>query len=175
MEFEPGWAILAGLVGGAVMAVILYVGIIMMPQQMKMNLFMMLGSMVLPVGAAAFVMGAMVHAGMSVVFGLIHGAIFAAADIDSAWAAWGLLFGVAHWAVVGMALGMMPMGKPADALGLEESHISEGEESDSLLSGMEMDDESIRSQQILQQIREMVKRSPESATDLVSRWINRND
>ena len=51
MEFEPGWAILAGLVGGAVMAVILYMGIVMMPQQMKMNL----GSMILPVGAAAFV------------------------------------------------------------------------------------------------------------------------
>ena len=112
MEFEPGWAILAGLVGGAVMAVILYMGIVMMPQQMKMNLFMMLGSMMLPVGAAAFLMGAMVHAGMSVVFGLIHGGVFAVLDIDSAWAAWGLLFGVAHWAVVGMALGIMPMMHP---------------------------------------------------------------
>ncbi len=112
MEFEPGWAALAGLIGGAVMAVILYMGIIMMPQQMKMNLFMMLGSMMLPVGVAAFVMGAMVHAGMSVVFGLIHGAVFAALDIDSAWAAWGLLFGAVHWAVVGMALGMMPMMHP---------------------------------------------------------------
>ncbi len=50
MDFEPGWAILAGLVGGAVMAVILYMGIILMPQQMKMNLFMMLGTMVLPGG-----------------------------------------------------------------------------------------------------------------------------
>ena len=112
MDFEPGWAILAGLVGGAVMAVILYMGIILMPQQMKMNLFMMLGTMVLPVGAAAFLMGAMVHAGMSVVFGLIHGGVFAALDIDSAEAAWGLLFGVAHWAVVGMALGMVPMMHP---------------------------------------------------------------
>jgi len=112
MDFEPGWAILAGLIGGAVMAAILYMGIVMMPQQMKMNLFMMLGSMMLPVGAAAFVMGAMVHAGMSVVFGLIHGAVFAAADIDSAEAAWGLLFGLAHWAVVGMALGMMPLMHP---------------------------------------------------------------
>ena len=112
MEFEPGWAILAGLSGGAVMAVILYMGIVMMPQQMKMNLFMMLGSMILPVGVGAFVMGAMIHAGMSVVFGLIHGGVFAALDISSAWAAWGLLFGVAHWAVVGMALGMMPMMHP---------------------------------------------------------------
>ena len=112
MDFEPGWAILAGLVGGAVMAVILYMGNILMPQQMKMNLFMMLGTMVLPVGAAAFLMGAMVHAGMSVVFGLIHGGVFAALDIDSAEAGWGLLFGVAHWVVVGMALGMMPMMHP---------------------------------------------------------------
>ncbi len=112
MDFEPEWAILAGLVGGAVMAIMLYMGILMLPQQMKMNLFMMLGTMMLPVGAAAFVMGAMVHAGMSVAFGLVHGAVFAAADIDSAEAAWGLLFGVGHWAIVGMALGMMPLMHP---------------------------------------------------------------
>ena len=112
MDFEPGWAILAGLIGGAAMAAILYMGILMMPRQMKMNLFMMLGSMVLPVGAAAFVMGAMVHAGMSVALGLAHGAVFALADIDSDWAAWGLLFGFVHWAIVGMALGMMPLMHP---------------------------------------------------------------
>ncbi len=112
MDFEPGWAILAGLIGGGVMAAILYMGIFMLPDQMKMNLFMMLGSMMLPVGAAAFVMGAMVHALMSVVFGLIHGAVFAAADIDSAEWAWGLLFGLVHWAGVGMALGMLPLMHP---------------------------------------------------------------
>ena len=112
MDFEPGWAILAGLIGGAVMAAILYMGIFMLPQQMKMNLFMMLGSMMLPVGVAAIVMGAMIHAVMSVVFGLIHGAVFSAADIDSAQAAWGLLFGLVHWAAVGMALGMLPLMHP---------------------------------------------------------------
>ncbi len=112
MDFEPGWAILAGLIGGGVMAAILYMGIFMLPDQMKMNLFMMLGSMMLPIGAAAFVMGAMMHAGMSVVFGLIHGAIYAAADMDSDEAAWGLLFGLVHWAVVGMALGMLPLMHP---------------------------------------------------------------
>ncbi len=94
------------------MATILYICIVMLPDQMRMNLFMRLGTMMLPVGAAAFVMGAMVHAVMSVVFGLVHGAIFAAADIDSAWAAWGLLFGLAHWAVAGMALGMLPLMHP---------------------------------------------------------------
>lgn len=62
--------------------------------------------------AGAFVMGAMIHAGMSVVFGLVHAAVFSIADIDSAQAAWGLLFGLVHWAVVGMALGMMPLIHP---------------------------------------------------------------
>ncbi len=112
MDFEPGYAILAGLVGGTVMAVMLYMGIAMLPQQMKMNLFTMLGTMVLPAGAAAFVMGAMVHAGMSVAFGLAHGAVFAVADIESSEAAWGLLFGLVHWAGAGMALGMLPLMHP---------------------------------------------------------------
>ena len=109
MDFEPGYAILAGLVGGTAMAAMLYMGILMFPQQMKMNLFAMLGTMVLPAGAAAFVMGAMAHAAMSVVFGLAHGAVFAATDIESSEAAWGLLFGLVHWAGTGMALGMLPL------------------------------------------------------------------
>ena len=78
------------------MAAVLYMGILMMPNQMKMNLFMMLGSMMLPLGSTAFVVGAMIHGGMSVGFGLIHGAAFAVADIESGEAAWGLLFGLVH-------------------------------------------------------------------------------
>ena len=81
MEFEPGWAILAGIVGGVVMAAILYMANYLLPNQMKMNLFMMLGTMMLPVGTAAFVMGSMVHLVNSVFFGLIHGALYAAIDV----------------------------------------------------------------------------------------------
>lgn len=109
MNFEPGWAILAGLIGGAAMAMILYAGILMMPRQMKMNVFMLLGSMMLPVGPAALFVGGMMHAGLSVVFGLAHGAVFSAAGIGSAYAAWGLLFGLVHWAIAGTMLGLMPL------------------------------------------------------------------
>lgn len=112
MDFELGYAILAGLAGGAAMAVLLYMGIIMLPRQMKMNLFMMLGSMVLPVGTGAFLMGAMVHAGMSAAFGLVHAAAFSILDVDANQAAWGLLFGGVHWAAAGMALGMLPLLHP---------------------------------------------------------------
>ncbi|MCZ6545790.1 MAG: hypothetical protein O6913_08815 [Chloroflexi bacterium] len=112
MDFEPGWAILAGLIGGAMMATTLYLSIFVLPQHMKMNLFLMLGTMLLPVGAAAILMGAIAHAGMSLIFGLIHGAIIAGVDIESAETAWGLLFGLVHWAVVGMALGLLPLVHP---------------------------------------------------------------
>ena len=109
VEFDIAWAIGAGLIGGAAMAAVLYMGIAIMPDQMRMNLFLMLGTMMLPAGPLAYMAGAMIHAMMSVAFGLIHAGIFAGADIESATAAWGLLFGLVHWGVVGMALGMMPI------------------------------------------------------------------
>ncbi len=52
------------------------------------------------------------HVMMSIVFGLAHGAVFAAADINSSEAAWGLLFGAVHWAMSGMALAMLPLVHP---------------------------------------------------------------
>ena len=45
MSFEAIEALGAGLIGGAIMSVVLYMGIAMMPKQMKMNLFLMLGTM----------------------------------------------------------------------------------------------------------------------------------
>lgn len=108
MEFEGGSAVLAGLISGAIMTVVLYMGIAMMPRQMKMNLLLLLGTMMLDRGPMAYVMGAMTHAGMSIVFALIHVALFDAFGLDSALAAWGILFGLVHWVIVGMALGMMP-------------------------------------------------------------------
>ena len=109
MEFEGGAAVAAGLIGGAIMALLLYLGIAVVPTQMKMNLFRLLGTMLLEEGTAAYVLGGMVHAMMSVVFGLIHVALYTAFDLESNLAAWGLLFGVGHWMIVGMALGMMPI------------------------------------------------------------------
>ena len=42
MEFDVEAAILPGIIGGIIMAAILYMRIAMMPRQMKMNLFLML-------------------------------------------------------------------------------------------------------------------------------------
>jgi len=107
--FDVGFAVIAGLVGGAAMAILLYMGIAMMPGQMKMNQFRLLGTMMLPDGVMAYIGGGMMHAVMSIVFGLIHVAIYTAFGLEGNLVAWGLLFGAVHWVIVGMALGMMPM------------------------------------------------------------------
>jgi len=99
----------AGLLGGLAMTAILYMGMAMMPGQMKMNLLYLLGTMMFRQKAVVYMAGAMAHAGMSIVFALIHVGIYEAIGLDSSLAAWGLLFGLAHYMVAGMALGMMPM------------------------------------------------------------------
>ena len=65
---------------------------------------------------------------------------------------------------------MMHGKKPLDALSVEESNLAEGAEG-GLLAGLELDDETVRSQQMLAQIKDMVKESPELAAALVSKWI----
>ncbi len=107
MDFSA--AIGAGLLGGAMMAAVLDMGIAMMPGQMKMNLFNLLGTMMFRQKAMVYMAGAMIHGVMSVIFALAHVGIYQSFDIESSLAAWGLLFGFVHFLVSGMALGMMPV------------------------------------------------------------------
>ncbi len=109
MDFDGGAAVVAGLVGGAVMIGLLYMGMAMMPTQMRMNLLRLLGTMMLPDGTMAYVAGLMIHAVMSIAFALAHVGLYQAFDLESNLAAWGLLFGAVHWMIVGMGLGMMPL------------------------------------------------------------------
>ena len=112
MSFEAGAAVGAGLIGGAVMSMLLYMGIGMMPRQMKMNLFLMLGTMVFTNKGMAYVAGAMMHGVMSIAFGLVHVGLYTAFGLESALVVWGILFGLAHWLVTGMGLGMVPIMHP---------------------------------------------------------------
>ncbi len=84
MEFDVEAAILPGIIGGIIMAAILYMRIAMMPRQMKMNLFLMLGTMMVKDAKMAYAAGAMMHIGMPVVFGLIHVALYEAFGLESA-------------------------------------------------------------------------------------------
>ena len=112
MDFDAGAAIVAGLVGGSAMGVLLYMGIGMMPNQMKMNLFLMLGTMMIEDKKMTYVAGAMIHGAMSIAFGVVHAALYVALGLETDLIAWGLLFGLAHWAVTGIGLGMLPVMHP---------------------------------------------------------------
>lgn len=112
VDFDPGPAIAAGLIGGGVMIVMLYAGIAMMPDRMRMNLLLMLGGMIGLTGGAAYMAGLMMHAGMSAGFGVVHAAIFAATDLDDSILVWGLVFGAVHAMATGMMLGMVPLMHP---------------------------------------------------------------
>ena len=126
MSFDAGAAMGAGLIAGAVMSVLLYMGIAMMPRQMKMNLFLMLGTMMVgnkPLATGnevtiisnkpiAYVAGGMMHGVMSIVFGLIHVAFYTALGLERGLVAWGLLFGFVHWLISGMGLSMVPAMHP---------------------------------------------------------------
>ncbi|MCH7626885.1 MAG: hypothetical protein IIC83_13265 [Chloroflexi bacterium] len=106
MDFNIGAAIIAGVVATVVMTIVMYMGRAMMPQQMPMNILHMLGTMMTRSTGPAYVMGTMMHGVMGIVFALIHVAVFVAFGLE-ALLAWGILFGVVHWVIAGMGMGMM--------------------------------------------------------------------
>tara|TARA_B100000315_G_scaffold200504_1_gene192716 strand:- start:1060 stop:1482 length:423 start_codon:yes stop_codon:yes gene_type:complete len=103
------------------MAAVLYMGIAMMPSQMKMNLFNLLGTMLFREKVVVYMAGAMIHVVMSIAFALAHVGVYQAFDIESSLAAWGLLFGFVHFVVSGMAMGMMPMMHPGVRSGVVQA------------------------------------------------------
>ncbi|MCH8897970.1 MAG: hypothetical protein IIC33_06720 [Chloroflexi bacterium] len=79
---------------------------------MKLNLLYLLGTMMVQKRVMPCVAGMVMHGVMSISFALAHVGVYQALDLDSNLVAWGLLFGLVHYLVVGMALGMMPMMHP---------------------------------------------------------------
>ncbi|MEX2229982.1 MAG: hypothetical protein WEB13_10140 [Dehalococcoidia bacterium] len=109
MDLTVGTAVFAGLIGTVVMTAIMY-GAAMMG--MKMDMPMMLGTMLMPRGTAAWLVGVMVHLMMGAIFFVVYAALFDAFAIESGIVGWAALFGAVHGVIAGMALGMMPMMHP---------------------------------------------------------------
>ncbi len=109
MEFELGTAIVAGLIGTAGMTALLYMGAMM---GMRMDMPMMLGTMFLPRGTAAWLLGLMMHFVMGVLFFIIYAALFDLLGLEDSLVGWGALFGLVHGVVAGMAMGMVGMMHP---------------------------------------------------------------
>lgn len=107
-NFEPGTAILAGLVGAVAMLVVIYGGKAM--GMTRMDLLETLGSLAVPKAASnvVYAVGAVMHLMMGAGFGLIHAGLLHAVDPTSEGAVIGLgaLFGGVHGVIVAF---MMPV------------------------------------------------------------------
>ena len=112
MDFDPGAAVAAGIVATVVMTVLMYMGKAMLPRQMPMDILYMLGSMVTPSRAPAYLVGTMMHAVNGIVFALIHTGLYQAFELEEGLVGWGALFGFVHWIAFGMAMGMMSLMHP---------------------------------------------------------------
>lgn len=104
MDLNVIAAVVAGLVGTAVMTILMIVAPQMgMP---KMDMPALLGSMFGAPGNKT--LGLVMHFMMGIVFAVIYAALFSTIAGTSI-ILLGALFGVAHWLVVGLMTGMMPM------------------------------------------------------------------
>ena len=54
-----------------------------------------------------------------------------------------------------------------------ESIVGQASENANSLDGMELDPETVKAQQMLDQVQQMVTANPDSAANLVKRWLNR--
>ena len=117
-NFEPGAAVVAGLVGAVAMLVVMYAGKAI--GMTRMDLLETLGTMAVPKGAmnVVYVVGAMMHLMMGAVFGLVYAGLIHAVGptSDGAAAGFGALFGGVHGVIMAFVLPVMltmmhPLGR----------------------------------------------------------------
>lgn len=106
---NAGRAFVAGLVGGAVMSVLMWMARTMMG--MPANLEMMLGTMVTDPGTTAWLVGFVMHLMISGAIALIYAWAFEHVTHRAGWVV-GVGFGVVHAIIAGVVMGMMPMMHP---------------------------------------------------------------
>jgi flagellar biosynthesis/type III secretory pathway M-ring protein FliF/YscJ len=62
---------------------------------------------------------------------------------------------------------------PTNRLHSDAPVAGEVSEGDKTMEGMELDDEAVRTQQVIEQVSNMVSENPDAAANLVKRWLNR--
>lgn len=105
---KAGKAFAAGIIGAAVMSVLMWVARIM---GMQANLEMILGTMITDPGSSAWMIGFVIHLMMGGIFGLIYGWIFEHLTHRSGWLLGGGI-GLVHAVVAGIFMGMVPLIHP---------------------------------------------------------------
>ncbi len=109
VEYLP--ALIAGLVGGAVMFAMRLM-IKMAGVDLKMDVARMWGTMMSIHGTAGKMVGLVVHLVASALIGLIYAWAFDLLGAADWYVLWGLLGGAIHWVIAGVFLAMVPAMHP---------------------------------------------------------------
>ena len=72
-----------------------------------------------------------------------------------------------------LAVAPAPVKMGPVTLSSGEEAVGEASEGNPLLDGMELDEDSVKAQQMLSQVGSLVDENPEAAAGLVKRWLNR--
>lgn len=119
MGFDPVAAVVAGIVATVVMTAVMMLAAPMMG--VKMDMPMMLGTMFLPKGNAAWAVGLGLHMMMGVVFLAVYAVLFDVLGLQASLTLWGGLFGAVHGLMAGASMAMMPLMHPRIQAGGVES------------------------------------------------------
>lgn len=100
-------AIIAGLIATAVMTGILYLVLKLLPEQMPLDVFYLMGTMITRDNATVYVTGGVMHFVVGTMFGIIQILIYQMLGISSGLYLWGILVGGVNWLIVGAGMGML--------------------------------------------------------------------
>jgi len=104
VDFDAALGAGAGLAATVVMTALMVIAPMM---KVRMDMPMMLGTMMMDPGAAAKAVGYVVHFMMGIVFGVIYAALVSAFDIETSVAGWAAIIGVVHGFAAGVMMSMM--------------------------------------------------------------------
>ncbi len=108
MSYDPEGAVAAGLAAGIVMSLILWAVLAFLPL-VKIDFFHFFGTFFrLEIRWLIYLVGGLSFLAVSVTLGLVHAAFYELLGLETGIFAWGLIFGLIQWGVVGFSLGLAP-------------------------------------------------------------------
>ena len=111
LSFDAPWAAGAGLIAGVMTLTALYFTIAFFPTVVRLDVLRAAGR---AAGAArapgVYYVGVLLFLAALTAAGLVHGGLHQVFEVETQVSSWALLFGVGHWIVNGVALGLL--GRP---------------------------------------------------------------
>ena len=120
MPYSPEGAAGAGIMAGAAVTLAFYAAFWSFPRTYRLNAFRFLGLMApgRPPTTAIYLIGTAMYVSLCIGFSLGYAGLTQAFDVETDIFAWGVLFGLGHWVIDGVALGIVSRRHAAVRSGL---------------------------------------------------------